>query len=228
MNICIIPARGGSKRIPRKNIKNFSGQPIISWSIKTALKSKCFSRVIVSTDDNEIAEISRRYGAEVPFKRLKSLSDDYTGTLPVIKNAINWLEKNNEKVDFICCLYPTAPFIEVNYLKEGLKKLIENNASYSISVTSFPYPIQRAFKLTKNKRLKMFFPENINKRSQDLEKSFHDAGQFYWGKRSAWLNEERILGQDTVPIYIPRYKVQDIDNEEDWIQAERIFNNYKD
>ena len=224
MNICIIPARGGSKRIPRKNIKNFSGQPIISWSIKTALKSKCFSRVIVSTDDNEIAEISRRYGAEVPFKRLKSLSDDYTGTLPVIKNAINWLEKNNEKVDFICCLYPTAPFIEVNYLKEGLKKLIENNASYSISVTSFPYPIQRAFKLTKNKRLKMFFPENINKRSQDLEKSFHDAGQFYWGKRSAWLNEERILGQDTVPIYIPRYKVQDIDNEEDWIQAERIFN----
>ena len=224
MNICIIPARGGSKRIPRKNIKNFCGKPIISWSIEAALNCKCFSRVIVSTDDDEIAEISKRYGAEVPFKRSESLSDDYTGTLAVIKNAINWLEENNEKVDFICCLYPTAPFIEVNYLEEGFKKLIENNASYSISVTSFSYPIQRAFKLTKNERLKMFFPENMNKRSQDLEKSFHDAGQFYWGKRAAWLKEEGILDQNTVPIYIPRYKVQDIDNEEDWIQAERIFN----
>ena len=226
MNICIIPARGGSKRIPKKNIKNFCGKPIISWSIETALNCKCFSRVIVSTDDDEIAEISKRYGAEVPFKRSESLSDDYTGTLPVIKNAINWLERNNEKVDFTCCLYPTAPFIEVNYLEEGLKKLIENNASYSMSVTSFSYPIQRAFKLTKNERLKMFFPENINKRSQDLEKSFHDAGQFYWGKRSAWIKEEGILDQNTVPIYIPRYKVQDIDNEEDWIQAERIFNKF--
>ncbi len=226
MNICIIPARGGSKRIPRKNIKNFCGKPIISWSIEAALNCKCFSRVIVSTDDDEIAEISKRYGAEVPFKRSESLSDDYTGTLAVIKNAINWLEENNEKVDFICCLYPTAPFIEVNYLEEGFKKLIENNASYSISVTSFSYPIQRAFKLTKNERLKMFFPENMNKRSQDLEKSFHDAGQFYWGKRAAWLKEEGILDQNTVPIYIPRYKVQDIDNEEDWIQAERIFNKF--
>ena len=226
MNICIIPARGGSKRIPRKNIKNFCGKPIISWSIDAALNCKCFSRVIVSTDDDEIAEISKRYGAEVPFKRSDSLSDDYTGTLPVIKNAINLLEKNNEKVDFICCLYPTAPFIEVNYLEEGFKKLIENNASYSMSVTSFSYPIQRAFKLTKNERLKMFFPENINKRSQDLEKSFHDAGQFYWGKRAAWLKGEEILDQNTVSIYIPRYKVQDIDNEEDWIQAERIFNKF--
>ena len=226
MNICIIPARGGSKRIPRKNIKKFCGKPIISWSIEAALKCKCFSRVIVSTDDDEIAEISKIYGAEVPFKRSESLSDDYTGTLPVIKNAINWLERNNEKVDFICCLYPTAPFIEVNYLEEGFKKLIENNASYSMSVTSFSYPIQRAFKLTQNERLKMYFPENINKRSQDLEKSFHDAGQFYWGKRVAWLKEERILDQNTVPIYIPRYKVQDIDNEEDWIQAERIFNKF--
>ena len=224
MNICIIPARGGSKRIPRKNIKNFCGQPIISWSIETALNCKSFGRVIVSTDDDEIAEISRQYGAEVPFKRSKSLSDDHTSTIPVIKNAIKWLEMNNEKVDSICCLYPTAPFIEESYIEEGLKKLIENNASYSISVTSFSYPIQRAIKFTKNERLKMFFPENINKRSQDLEKSFHDAGQFYWGKRSAWMKEERILDQNTVPVYIPRYKVQDIDDEEDWIQAERIFN----
>ena len=224
MNICIIPARGGSKRIPRKNIKNFCGQPIISWSIETALNCKSFGRVIVSTDDDEIAEISRQYGAEVPFKRSKSLSDDHTSTIPVIKNAIKWLEMNNEKVDSICCLYPTAPFIEESYIEEGLKKLIENNASYSISVTSFSYPIQRAIKFTKNERLKMFFPESINKRSQDLEKSFHDAGQFYWGKRSAWMKEERILDQNTVPVYIPRYKVQDIDDEEDWIQAERIFN----
>jgi N-acylneuraminate cytidylyltransferase len=227
MNICIIPARGGSKRIPRKNIKNFCGQPIISWSIETALNCKFFSRVIVSTDDKEIAKISQRYGAEVPFMRSESLSDDYTGTVPVIKNAINLLEMNNEKVNFVCCLYPTAPFIEVSYLEEGLNKLIENNASYSISMTSFPYPIQRSFKLTKNNRIEMFFPENINKRSQDLEQCFHDAGQFYWGKRSSWLEEESILDQKTVPIYIPRYKVQDIDNEEDWIQAERIFSKYR-
>lgn len=225
MNICIIPARGGSKRIPKKNIKIFAGQPMISWSIEAALKSECFKRVIVSTDDDEISEISQRYGAEVPFKRLASLSDDYTGTIPVIKSAINWLEMRNEKIDYVCCLYPTAPFIEVSYLKEGLEKLIENNASYSISVTSFPYPIQRAFKLTNN-RLQMFFPENINIRSQDLEKSFHDAGQFYWGKRSSWIGEEKILDHNTVPIFIPRYKVQDIDNEEDWIQAERIFNKF--
>ena len=224
MNICIIPARGGSKRIPRKNIKNFCGQPIITWSIEAALNCTSFGRVIVSTDDDEIAEISTQYGAEVPFKRSKSLSDDYTSTIPVIKNAIEWLEMNNEKVDSICCLYPTAPFIEESYIEQGLKKLIEHNASYSISVTSFPYPIQRAIKFTKNERLKMFFPENINKRSQDLVKSFHDAGQFYWGKRSAWMKGERILDQNTVPVYIPRYKVQDIDNEEDWIQAERIFN----
>ena len=227
MNICIIPARGGSKRIPRKNIKNFCGQPIISWSIETALNCKFFSRVIVSTDDKEIAKISQRYGAEVPFMRSESLSDDYTGTVPVIKNAINLLEMNNEKVNFVCCLYPTAPFIEVSYLEEGLNKLIENNASYSISMTSFSYPIQRSFKLTKDNRIKMFFPENLNKRSQDLEQCFHDAGQFYWGKRSAWLEEEKILDQKTVPIYIPRYKVQDIDNEEDWIQAERIFSKYR-
>ena len=163
--------------------------------------------------------------AEVPFKRLASLSDDYTVTIPVIKSAINWLEMRGEKINYICCLYPTAPFIEVSYLREGLEKLIEHNASYSISVTSFPYPIQRAFKL-KNNKLKMFFPENINKRSQDLEKSFHDAGQFYWGKRSSWMGEEKILDHNTVPIFIPRYKVQDIDNEEDWIQAERIFNKF--
>ena len=228
MNICIIPARGGSKRIPRKNIKNFCGQPMISWSIKAALNCRSFGRVIVSTDDDEIAEISRQYGADVPFKRSKSLSDDHTSTIPVIKNAIKWLEMNNEKVDSICCLYPTAPFIEETYIEEGLRKLIETNASYSISVTSFPYPIQRAIKVTKNERLKMFFPENINKRSQDLEKSFHDAGQFYWGKRSAWMKEEKILDQNTVAVYIPRYKVQDIDDEEDWIQAERIFNKFRD
>ena len=225
MNICIIPARGGSKRIPKKNIKIFGGQPMISWSIEAALNSECFKRVIVSTDDDEISEISQRYGAEVPFKRSASLSDDYTGTIPVIKSAINWLEMRGEKINYICCLYPTAPFIEVSYLREGLEKLIEHNASYSISVTSFPYPIQRAFKL-KNNKLQMFFPENINKRSQDLEKSFHDAGQFYWGKRSSWMGEEKILDHNTVPIFIPRYKVQDIDNEEDWIQAERIFNKF--
>ena len=180
MKICVIPARGGSKRIPRKNIRLFCGEPIISWSIKANF-SNIFDKIIVSTDDKEISKISQKYGAEI-LLRPKSLSDDFTGTIPVIKHTINWVNKHIDRVEYVCCLYATAPFVEPSYLIEGYEKLINNDLNYTFSVTSFPFPIQRAIKISKLNRVEMLNPENFNKRSQDLEETFHDAGQFYWGK----------------------------------------------
>lgn len=223
MKICIIPARGGSKRIPKKNIRLFCGKPIIQWSIEAALESKCFDKIIVSTDSEEIANISKRIGAEVPFIRPKSLSDDYTATAPVINHALEFINQKHGNVEYVCCIYATAPFVEPAYIKDGLKKIIDTNANFSFSVTSFPFPIQRAIKLTQDNKSQMFFPENLNKRSQDLEDSFHDAGQFYWGKSSAWLEGKRMFDDNSIPIIIPRYKVQDIDSEEDWQRAELMF-----
>ena len=223
MKLCIIPARGGSKRIPKKNIRFFCGKPIIQWSIEAALESKCFDKVIVSTDSEEIANISKRIGAEVPFIRPKSLSDDYTATAPVINHALEFINQKHGNVEYVCCIYATAPFVEPAYIKDGLKKIIDTNANFSFSVTSFPFPIQRAIKLTQDNKSQMFFPENLNKRSQDLEDSFHYAGQFYWGKSSAWLEGKRMFDDNSIPIIIPRYKVQDIDSEEDWQRAELMF-----
>ena len=223
MKLCVIPARGGSKRIPKKNIKMFCGKPIIQWSIEAALESNCFDRVIVSTDSEEISIISKALGAEVPFIRPSNLSDDFTATAPVINHAIQYMSQNFQSVELACCIYATAPFIEANYIQDGLRKIIENEANFSFSVTTFPFPIQRAIKLNKENKSEMFFPENLNKRSQDLEDSYHDAGQFYWGKSSAWLEGKRMFEDNSIPIIIPRHKVQDIDNEEDWIRAEIMF-----
>ena len=223
MKLCIIPARGGSKRIPKKNIRLFCGKPIIQWSIEAAFESKCFDKVIVSTDSEEIADISKRIGAEVPFIRPKSLSDDYTPTAPVINHAIEFIKNKHVNIEYVCCIYATAPFVEAAYVKDGLKKIIDTKANFSFSVTSFPFPIQRAIKLTKDNKSQMFFPENMNKRSQDLEDAFHDAGQFYWGKSSAWLEGKSMFDDNSIPIIIPRFKVQDIDNEEDWQRAELMF-----
>ena len=223
MKLCVIPARGGSKRIPKKNIKMFCGKPIIQWSIEAALESNCFDRVIVSTDSEEISTISKALGAEVPFIRPSNLSDDFTATAPVINHAIQYMSQNFQSVELACCIYATAPFIEANYIQDGLRKIIENEANFSFSVTTFPFPIQRAIKLNKENKSEMFFPENLNKRSQDLEDSYHDAGQFYWGKSSAWLEGKRMFEDNSIPIIIPRHKVQDIDNEEDWIRAEIMF-----
>ena len=223
MKLCVIPARGGSKRIPKKNIKMFCGKPIIQWSIEAALESNCFDRVIVSTDSEEISTISKALGAEVPFIRPSNLSDDFTATAPVINHAIQYMSQNFQSVELACCIYATAPFIEASYIQDGLRKIIENEANFSFSVTTFPFPIQRAIKLNKKNKSEMFFPENLNKRSQDLEDSFHDAGQFYWGKSSAWLEGKRMFEDNSIPIIIPRHKVQDIDNEEDWIRAEIMF-----
>ncbi len=223
MKLAIIPARGGSKRIPRKNIKNFCGRPIIAWSIEAALKSGCFDRVIVSTDDTEIAAISRQEGAEIPFRRPAELSDNHTGTMPVIRHAIEWFSQKDQHPDLVCCLYATAPFVRSMDIQRGLKILNESGCDYAVSVTNYAFPIQRAIRITEQRRIEMFQPENFEIRSQDLEEAYHDAGQFYWGRASAWLAGKRIFAQDSVPVVLQRHRVRDIDTIEDWIQAEWMF-----
>src|SRR5690554_3569545 len=223
MNVAIIPARGGSKRIPRKNIKDFCGKPMIAWSIEAALKSACFDRVIVSTDDQEIADVAKKYGAEVPFMRPAELSDDYAGTIPIIKQAIEWLTKNEQAPSLVCCLYATAPFVSAEDIQQGLKQLEQTQASYAFTVTSFAFPIQRAIRITDTNSIEMFSPECFQTRSQDLEEAYHDAGQFYWGTAEAWLAEKVIFGPESTPIILPRHRVQDIDTPEDWDRAEWLF-----
>jgi len=223
MNVAIIPARGGSKRIPRKNVKDFYGKPMIAWSIEAAKASGCFDKIIVSTDDPEIADIARQFGAEIPFMRPAALSDDYTGTIPVIRHAVEWLNQNDAPVDYACCIYATAPFILPEDLKQGLQLIKNSGSSYAFSVTSYAFPIQRAVRITKNGRVAMFNPEHFQTRSQDLEETWHDAGQFYWGTADAWCEERAIFGEDSLPVRLPRHRVQDIDTAEDWNRAEWLF-----
>ncbi len=223
MRLAIIPARGGSKRIPRKNIKLFCGQPMMAWSIQAALQSGCFDRIIVSTDDEEIAEVARMHGAEVPFLRPAGLSDDHTGTIPVIAHAIDWMNSNAGNVDMACCIYATAPFVQPQDLSRGLEMLQTTDADYAFSVTSYAFPIQRAIRITVDQRIEMFNPEHFTTRSQDLEEAFHDAGQFYWGRAAAWLTGKPIFSHDAAPILLPRHRVQDIDTVEDWERAEWLF-----
>tara|TARA_R110001583_G_scaffold185625_1_gene345861 strand:+ start:11795 stop:12487 length:693 start_codon:yes stop_codon:yes gene_type:complete len=223
VKVAVIPARGGSKRIPRKNIKPFFGKPMIAWSIEAARESGCFDRVIVSTDDDEIADVAREYGAEAPFFRPPELSNDYAGTLPVIRHAVEWLEANGEAPEQVCCLYATAPFVQSTDLSRGLELLLQEGCDYAFSVTSFPFPIQRAVRLTHNNRVAMFQPEHFHTRSQDLEEGYHDAGQFYWGQASAWKAEAQLFGEQSVAVMLPRERVQDIDTPEDWRRAELLF-----
>lgn len=220
--VAIIPARGGSKRIPRKNIKLFHGKPLIAYSIGAALKSNLFDKVIVSTDDEEIAKIAVEHGAIVPFIRPIELSDDFTGTGAVISHALEYLNEQGENYDFACTIYATAPFLQQKYLIEGFEKLKKSNAKSAFSCTSMPFPIQRTFKITSNERCEMFWPENFMKRSQDLEESFQDAGQFYWTNLNINSNEI-IFGKDSIPIILPRHLVQDIDTLEDWTRAEFMY-----
>lgn len=221
--VAIIPARGGSKRIPRKNIREFCGKPMIAWSIEAAITSGCFDRVVVSTDDAEIADVAKRYGAEVPFMRPAEFSGDYVGTLPVLRHAVDWLKNDGESIDFACCIYATAPFISPSDLQRGWELIRQEHASYAFSVTSYAFPIQRAIRITKDGRVAMFNPEHFNTRSQDLEEAWHDAGQFYWGTADAWLEERAIFGEGAMPVKLPRHRVQDIDTPEDWARAEWMF-----
>ena len=223
MNICVIPARGGSKRIPRKNIKEFNGKPIIAYSIEAALKSNCFDQVIVSTDDVEIVEVAKKYGAQVPFIRPTELSNDYAGTIPVIKHAIEWLEENNNSIESVCCLYATAPFIQPQTISRAFQQLQESKTDYCFSATCFTFPIQRAIQITRDDKVEMFYPEYFNVRSQDLEEAYHDAGQFYWGKAQAFKDELPIFSEVATSYILPRYLVQDIDTKEDWIRAEAMY-----
>lgn len=220
--VAIIPARGGSKRIPRKNIKEFHGKPLIAYSIETALKSKLFDEVIVSTDDKQIAKVATSYGASVPFIRPDELSDDFVGTGAIVNHAIEFLKAEGKKIEYVCTIYATAPFLSQKYLLEGFTKLQNSNAKYAFSCTSMPYPIWRTFKVTSNGRCEMFWPENFPKRSQDLEEAYQDAGQFYWNKLEQSA-DDIIFGKDSIPIVLPRYLVQDIDTLEDWARAEFMY-----
>lgn len=223
MKIAVIPARGGSKRIPRKNIKPFCGRPVIQWSIDAARASGCFDHIVVSTDDPDIADVARKGGAEVPFMRPAELADDHTGTVPVIAHAIRWAQLHLAPVELACCVYATAPFVRAQDLQQGLKKLEASTCAYAFSVTSYPFPIQRAIRITAEGRVEMFHPENLRARSQDLEAAWHDAGQFYWGRASAWLQGVPMFGNDALPVILPRHRVQDIDTPEDWTRAEWLF-----
>jgi len=219
--VAIIPARGGSKRIPRKNIKDFHGKPLISYSIKAALEAKIFDKVIVTTDDEEIASVAEKYGA-LAYMRPKELADDYTATQPVIDNVLDYLKSIDEKYDYYCTIYATAPFLQAKYLVEGFEKLKNSDAINAFSATSMPFPIQRTFKIDKNGRCEMFTPEYYAARSQDLEEAYQDAGQFYWSKLNK-KSKEIMFGKDSIPIILPRYLVQDIDTLEDWQRAEYMY-----
>jgi N-acylneuraminate cytidylyltransferase len=223
MNIAIIPARGGSKRIPRKNIKEFHGKPMIAYSIEVAIDSGCFDKVIVSTDDAEIAEVAIKYGAEVPFIRPANIADDYATTLDVIKHAIEFTEQQAWDVKNVCCIYATAPFLIPEFIQKGLQELTKNTIDYAFSATSFPFPIQRAIKLNTEQRVEMFQPEHLNTRSQDLEEAYHDAGQFYWGTAVAFSNGKPFFSPESKAILLPRKRVQDIDTPEDWELAEALY-----
>lgn len=223
--IAIIPARAGSKRIPKKNIKDFFGKPLIAYSIEVAVASGIFEKVIVSTDDEEIAKIAKEYGAEVPFLRPEELSDDYTVTQDVINHAIEHLEDQGENYDFICTIYATAPLLQKEYLIEGYNKLKESDAVNAFSATSMPFPIQRTFKLNENGRCEMFTPEYYMSRSQDLEEAYQDAGQFYWTnmEREKNFSKKIMFSEISIPIILPRHLVQDIDTLEDWKMAELMY-----
>jgi pseudaminic acid cytidylyltransferase len=227
MRLAVIPARGGSKRIPRKNIKPFGGIPMIAWSIRAAIDSECFDRIVVSTDDAEIADIANKYGAETPFIRPANISDDYTGTAPVIAHAIEWQNQNGQFVSEACCIYPAAPFIQAQHIQTGYAILDQLNVDFAFSAASFASPIQRAFRITAANRAQMFQPENFEKRSQDLEPAFYDAAQFYWGRSSSWLLGKCLFSEVSAPVLVPRHCVHDIDTTEDWQEAETFFNYLK-
>ncbi len=222
MKVAVIPARGGSKRIPKKNIKPFYGKPMIAWSIEAALTSKIFDKVIVSTDNLEIARIAEDLDVEVPFIRPSNIADDFATTTDVISHSVHWMEGEGFKLDAVCCIYATAPFIRVEDLQESFQIFDSGDWEYVFTATDFPAPIFRSFKMNEDSGLEMFYPEYFESRSQDLPQALHDAGQFYWGKPSAWASGKQIFDRHSTPLIIPRHRVQDIDSEEDWIRAEKM------
>lgn len=224
MKIAVIPARGGSKRIPNKNIRNFCGKPIIAYSISAAKQTGIFDKIIVSTDSEKIADVSREYGAEIPFMRPPELADDFSGTDSVVLHALEWMIKQTGcQASYVCCIYATAPFVRPEFLLKGLEMLTKEKASAVFSVTTFSYPILRALKVAKTGRMEMFWPEYRLSRSQDLSEAYHDAGQFYWADAKSFLEEKSFFSKNALPFILPRYLVQDIDTPEDWERAELML-----
>ena len=221
MKLCVIPARGGSKRIPRKNIREFSGKPMIAWSIEAAQMSCCFDRIIVSTDDEEIAEVARYFGADVPFMRPVELADDFAATTPVVAHAVRWHQDQGQEFAAVCCLYATAPFVEPADIKRGLDLLKQVPPDrFVFTATTYASPIQRALRLDPaSGEAHMWHPDQFTKRSQDLEPAYHDAGQFYWGRPQSWLGKGNLF-EASKPLLLPRWRIQDIDTLEDWFRAE--------
>tara|TARA_B100001248_G_C27375844_1_gene454214 strand:- start:65 stop:751 length:687 start_codon:yes stop_codon:yes gene_type:complete len=218
----VIPARGGSKRIKRKNIKSFAGKPLMAWSIDAAINSNCFKKIIVSTEDKEIASIAKKYGAEVPFVRPEKLSDDYATSLDVIKHAANWIQNKYKTNCLVCLIYPTAALLKKDDLEKSLKLFIHHKMKKIVfSATKYTFPVQRALFLNKFGQTKMFYPEYFNHRSQDLKDAFHDAGQFYWGTSEIWKHTFDVY-EESFPYILPSWRVQDIDNPSDWERAEII------
>lgn len=221
--IAVIPARGGSKRIPRKNVRDFAGKPMIVWSIEAALAARCFSRVIVSTDDEEVAAIATRHGAEVPFRRPPRLADDFATTAAVIAHATEWIESQGLCPSAICCIYATAPMIDPVDVLAGFRRIAGGGWRFVFSATRFEAPVQRGFECLPDGSLRMLWPEAFAARSQDLPAVFHDAAQFYWGLPAAWKAQERIFDRMSTCIEIPAWRSVDIDSEDDWIRAELLF-----
>ena len=221
MIVAVIPARGGSKRIPGKNIRSFAGKPIIAWSIEAARESGLFDRIVVSTDDEKIAEVAAACGAEAPFRRRPGLADDHTPTVPVIADAIARLNVADSAA--VCCLYATAPFVVPADLRAGHRLLEETRAPFVLSVTTFAFPIQRALRRHSSGAVEMFDPAQMQTRSQDLEEAWHDAGQFYWARAATWQSGAGIFDNGAYGLPLPRHRVQDIDTEEDWIRAEHMM-----
>lgn len=224
MKLCVIPARGGSKRIPRKNIRHFCGKPMIAYAIEAAKSSNLFDSIVVSTDDSEIATICETFGAEIPFMRPDELANDYVGTIDVIAHAINECEKNAFKPETVCCIYPCVPLIHVDDIHRALVLLQSNaHANYAFPVTEFPSAIQRGLRRDEKGLMSSFYPEYEQTRSQDLERACYDVGQFYWGHRNSWLKNKKIHNSG-VGLLIPSWRAVDIDTDDDWSRAEFLFN----
>ncbi len=223
MRIAIIPARGGSKRIPGKNTRPFCGKPIIAYSIEAAVASQLFDLVLVSTDAEAVVQVAAASGAEVPFRRPAELADDHTPTVPVIQHAVRWVEAHRGPVSHACCIYATAPLLQAGVLQEAWERLRRDDAcDYAFPITSFAFPIFRALQV-QGEELRMFWPEHEQTRSQDLPEAYHDAGQFYWGTAEAWLSGRPIYSSRCRGVVVDRRCVQDIDTPEDWQVAEAMY-----
>ena len=221
-SLCIIPARGGSKRIPRKNIKPFMGKPIMAYSIEAALKSELFDEVMVSTDDEDFAEVARQYGASVPFLRSEATANDYATTVDVLLEVLETYKQQGKVFDSICCLYSTAPFVTSERLKEAYSKL-SDNIDACFTIVEYSYPIQRSLKINEVGQVEMKYPEHLKSRTQDLEKVYHDAGQFYFVKTKTLIDEKTVWCKHTAPLVLSELEVQDLDTLTDWQLAEMKY-----